>query len=999
MGSPPDYLRNYPTSVNALDIPPEPEMCWDLSALDPCPDDFTIFGMRFDRVHDIRSIRLSTIKILGVLQFWGIYYTPSQNPSKRMIMQNLWKMLYYMPERHRPKYFAELFDLRRDTGPRLMGWEHWDEDVGPISRLYPDRPVPNAPVHPKWVRPSDAPDHLSDSIIHQFMLPVSEPPEPVRSPRHRKREVEIADPVKSRGSGTKQTERPQGSERRREKQQPPRISDEGVLEAVERTILDYAYHDLQRDPNAPARVPESFATASSMHDLETVQIGTFPAHAYLKLEPTTLLFDNRSTTLYPYRGRGPVWNQYSCSADCVIVLGMLLDIGCTNIDRRSWRYGEITELEKAFIEITNVNWEALDMSTNIKLRDLFLRKLCATVPSIKLGQPGPAWAIWSECTRNFAQFYYRFSVHHQAYHNTSEGVWMSELIEGCIFKPRETKCTHCDTRTIRSDTRIDELPLRLVVSNYVGFRVRINNHTENLNFRYRDSNGKEKFAAYRWLGGIYHKDGHVRVYWTDQERGDNDGENIRMYDDEVNEGVIIGGIPPQHPSDRVPHDWTDIGFLIGIYERVINPSKEMLDAVIFSTNSFKRMAALGRSVLTCHTPWEYVRLPVPEDPTSRTSILPREDHVIPVTTNRFRDVNIHQLPTPVQITSRATSKAGSTPGINQADIEMQDLDSLLNAWPPDNVHEVNSERPPAYYNLFDSVLNSPSRLAEFPEMWPQGLPGDNGAFNFPSLPRADDADNLPFSMPRTPVMDYVHWPSPDNDIFMGGMEWGTHAGAVRRSGRRFRPSAPFARAEKPLRRLLGVTGSDEMPNGPSMTSSRDKTPAEKQNKAPTRKTHQEYTKKAPAQGFAVELPSVRPTKKVPGKKVQDEKKGSGSIKKAARETTVNAGKRGEKSSNDEARTATSKDIGKKNKQKSSTKGKPTRESRKDKKGRDAEECKEARSAHGGPPEPRPYWIPRPDSGELRMWKTAMRNAMSQSPNKRARFADDLEPEPSKRMRP
>jgi hypothetical protein len=184
-----------------------------------------------------------------------------------------------------------------------------------------------------------------------------------------------------------------------------------------------------------------------------------------------------------------------------------------------------------------------------------------------------------------------------------------------------------------------------------------------------------------------------------------------------------------------------------------------------------------------------------------------------------------------------------------------------------------------------------------------------------------------------------------------------------------------------------------------MTSSRDKTPAEKHNKAPTRKTHQEYTKKAPAQGFAVELPSVRPTKKVPGKKVQDEKKGSGSIKKAARETTVNAEKQGEKSSKDEARTATSKGIGKKNKQKSSTKGKPTRESRKDKKGRDAEECKEARSAHGGPPEPRPYWIPRPDSGELRMWKTAMGNAMSQSPNKRARFADDLEPEPSKRMRP
>ncbi|KAJ6114325.1 hypothetical protein N7486_000103 [Penicillium sp. IBT 16267x] len=1089
-----NYLRNFPTCVEALSLPAEPEKRWDLASLDDPPDDFTFLERRYDRIHDDRTFRLATVKILGSMHFWGIYYTSKKTPSKRLITRTLWKMFYHMPERNRPRTFAELFNFRRDTGPRLMGWEHWDEEVGPISRLHPVRPDPDAPVDPEWVRPNDAPLHFPDSIIEQFMLPVVE-------------NVENVEAVKSRNKD-KRAERPDSSKSHREKRQAPRRSHDGddpgalfgpapgtsnkrlkpsprshrsvdssragssgpsmsesegnisdpellsdttqrLTEAIEKTILDYAYHDLQRDPNAPSRVPESFATASSIHDLETVQIGTFPAHAYLKLDPTKLAFDHKSTTLYPYRGRGPVWKDYSCSVDCVIVLGMLLDIGCTNVDRRSWRYGAITELEKAFIEITNVNWEALDLRTNSKMRDLFLRKLCATVPSIKIGQPAPAWAIWSECTRNFSQFYYRFSEYHQACecnsqeiletdkyanclcpniadYDTSDGVWMADLIESCIFNPRETKCIHCDTGTDRSETRIDELPLRLVVSNYVGTRVRINNHTENVNFRYLDSNGTEKIAMYRWLGGIYHKEGHVRIYWTDQERGDNDGDNIRMYDDEVNEGVIFGGIPPQHPSDRVPHDWTDIGFLIGIYERVINPSMEMLNAVIITANGFKRMVALGRSVLQNHNSWEYVRLPVPEDPSAMNVNLPPEDRVIPVATNRFRDVHIHQLPTPVQVTSRATSQTGpSTPGMPPADIDMQDLNNLLDAWPPENLQdEGNAGRPPVYDNLFDSVLNSPSRLAEFPEMWPQGLPGDNGAFNFPSLPRADDADSLPFSMPRTPMMDYVHWPSPDNNIFLDEMEWGTHAGAVKRSGHT-RPSASYARAGRPSRRPSGIAASGvRKPNQPSTNSSRGQAPAEERRKAPARRAHQKNTKETPGLEVAVEIPSVCPsnvsTKKAPGKKTRNGKKASDPVQKAAKETTVcditkgqqGTERKGDRVSKDKARSATSKETGKMDNKKSSAKGRSSKESGKSSRGKpigdeeeeedeaieeegeeDEEEYKEARSSHGGASEPRP-WI----SGELRMRKTAIRNAMSQSRSKRARFADELEQGPSKRRK-
>lgn len=1089
MSSEIDYILSFPTRVEDFSLPPEPNKLWDLNALEPCPEDYTFLEIRYDRVHDVRAVKLETAKLLGRLHFWGI---SKKTQSKKAIMQSLWKMFYHMPDRYRPTSFAELFNFHRDTGPRLMGWEHWDAEVGPISRFHPVRPDPHAPVDPEWVRPSAAPDHLSDSIIHHFMLPVVpvvEPEIPLKSSKKDERRAERTQPLphnkdkpgakrqkSSKSHGVKQqapkrtrdvdsaslfgpapsasqtseermhvikpaSEKPRSNESFRAGSSSHSISEsEGSIsetdlimsettqrltEAVERTILEYAYHDLQRDPNAPSRVPESFATASSTDDLQTVQIGTFAAHAYLKLDPTNFEFDNSSTTLYPYRGRGPIWSSYSCSIDCVIVLGMLLDVGCTNIDRRSWRYGEITELEKAFIEITNVNWEALDLTTNIKMRDLFSRKLCATVPSIKMGEPAPSWAIWSECTRNFSQFYYTFSEHHRAcacngqeilesdkYANcllpniadndTSEGVWMADLIESCIFTPRETKCIHCGTGNDRSETRIDELPLRLVVSNWAGIRVRIKNHTENVNFRYLDPNGKERIATYRWLGGIYYKEGHVRVYWNDQERGDNENENIRMYDDEVNDGVIFGGIPPQHSSDRVPHDWTDIGFLIGIYERIINPSMDMMNAVLTTVNSCKRMVALGRSMLRSHDPWQYVRLPVPGDPSAKNVVSPPEDHVIPVATNRFREVHIDELPTPVQVTSRSTSQqVPSTPGMAPADVDMQDLNSILDAWPPELQDDGNIERPPVYDNLFDSMLNSPSRLAEFPEMWPQGVPGDNGAFNFPSLPRADDADSLPFSQPRTPMMDYVHWPSPENNIFLDEMEWAAHAGAVRRSSRA-RRSGSYLRTK-----IRKARSGDRKSNQPSPNFSRE-AHAEKRSKAPARRNHQKKTMEISMRRVAVELPSVRPsdgsTKNAPEKKARDEKKVSGPAKKAAKETTAsdNTKLRTEKQgdrSKDKARAATSKDTGRKDNKKSSKKDKTSKKSAKDKEGEEdvGEEFDEARSAQEGPPEPRPYWIPGP-SGELRMRKTAIRNAMNQSPNKRARFADDLEQGPSKRMK-
>ncbi|KAJ5918034.1 hypothetical protein N7454_010409 [Penicillium verhagenii] len=1050
----------FPLRAEDLNLPPEPGVPWNLALLGPPPPDWAFLNIRYDNCHNNRNIRFNISKVLAAFHFWGITWTDQPSPTKQTILKGLWKLFYHMPERNRPKEMADLWKFSRDTGPRLMGWEHHNPIVGPVSRYYPDPPDPYSQVEdPLWIRNPDASDDLPDSIVEQYMMPVvpatlpqktisNETTQPTkttqprktpdsdkgkkkdkrrqdkkgRDKRRRTETIEISDddeeddmevdtpPSKKSArptrSGTKsKTNRASENKRRRSVASGGEASatNRKLKEAIERTILEHTYHDLQRDPNAPTRIAESSAIASHMTDLDIVQIGTFPAHAYLRLNPRSLTFDQTSTSLYKYRGRGPVWSGNSCAVDSVIVLGMLLDIGCTNIDRSSWRYGEITELEKAFIEITNVNWAALDKDTNIKMRDLFSRKLCATVPSFKMGKPAPAWAIWSECTRNIAQFYYKFSTYakscpcnNQEYiekenhancvlpvidGNNSNGVWMADLLENNLFKKTESQCIFCHKGTDVSETRIDELPLRMVVSNYKGTRVRINNHTENVSFRYYDSEGKQMVATYRWLGGIYHKDGHVRVYWTDQERGDNSGESIRMYDDEVNGGVIIGGITPQHPTDRVPLDWTDCGFMIGIYERVINPSQNMLAEVMGTVSHFEDLVSQDLPVLNDHTPWENVRPPVPEDPSRANVSHPPEERVIPVATNIFRSLNIHQLPIPLQPTPRVRPKSLPPLSPNQNPDEF-DIDSFLETWPLGNPEvEDNPANMQAQQDLFDSMLNSPSRFADFPEMWPDGPPGDNGAFSFPALPRAEEADSLPFSLPQSPMMDFMHWGGSDAGVNDDTMDWLPHVGAARRTGN-----------VKPSNLLL-------KDGGPSKKKPNKADPA-----------GQARNGKVSVEISGVSRRNPRSTKAPPKK----------SEKGMAAENKTENKLRSKKSSPKDAGNKVSKKTSKKTGISGKAKETQTRtlrprkraavpvESEKDEASEEDTEDEEevytekthrvARSSHGGPREPKLFVIPRPLSGEVEIRRTAIRNAMLQSPSKRARFAENLEQGPSKRRK-
>ncbi|KAJ5087300.1 hypothetical protein N7456_010916 [Penicillium angulare] len=772
-----------------LDIPPPPKYSYDLTRLDDPPDDFVFLDKSWKdcngRGHTSRGLQ-----IIVLLQLWGIYWTDKKQPNKVDTAKAIWKYFYHVPKKFWPKFPADLFSVERDSGPRLINWEHHDEDIGPISRFHPVRPDPYRQPAQGFVRPEETGWLVSDVDMERYLLPLTKPvaTKPGRKSVHHIEGPKIPEPKqmppipeliqtqkKTKMIGLKSPVRdvtPRGVDPVIEAPQFF-FNYQPLAESLERAILHFTYRHLERSPDAPSKVHKApQRAAESAEDLKNVQFMAYPAYSHLRLNPYNLEFDRTANCLYPYRGRGPIWSAQSCAIDCCIVLGQLLEVGCTRIDRESWRFSEITDLEKAFIQVTNTNWDALSPDQNIQTRDVFRRIISDTVPSIKMTESCPVWAIWAESTRNFAQFYFRFTDVFQScpcsndeikeinkYANCilpgmqdsdRDGVWLNELIERTIYQKRLKDCPGCGARLDKWETRIEELPPRMTVSNFAGLRARVINHTDDVRFRYIDTEGKDRVATYRWLGGVYHQDNHVRVYWSEQERGDKERFEVCMYDDQLSGGAIFGGVQPAHKRERVPADWTTIGPLIGVYERVINPSELMLENVSMTVSNLQSLVRDGYAVLDRHSPWEHPHEPNSDDPSTRfVASLINEDRLIV-------DHMITEVDHPDPMDSEQDMLRGKT------------FDELANVWPP---VDGDTDMPEEYQNLFDGLLDSPGKLSHLPELWPNGVPGDHGALNFPMLPRSESARSRENSRNNTPMQSLQHMPTPNKPLKLD-LGWG-----------------------------------------------------------------------------------------------------------------------------------------------------------------------------------------------------------------------------------
>ena len=311
---------------------------------------------------------------------------------------------------------------------------------------------------------------------------------------------------------------------------------------------------------------------------------------------------------YSYRGRGPVWESNSCALDCVIVAARLLGIGTTTSDTEGANYrpwlSRLGSFERTCVETFHAPWDAWTTKTNSRRRNEFMLAVYPRTPTpgekLEPGSFVSPFELWETCTTMSQQFTIDFregsfcrSCYTPFYGRSSTAKELKVLIDGDWadrnitmqdvlqrhfgVRPNseigDRECGGRGRRPCRGPQRLlinGDLPPRLVLKvelERVGV-MDIRGVTDDyITFSYETSTSRgELVATYRWLGGIYKRGNHFRVYWTDCAIGDSKG-TIKIYDGMECGGAIIGGIPPHHTEHKVPTWWAVAPTLL-FYERV-----------------------------------------------------------------------------------------------------------------------------------------------------------------------------------------------------------------------------------------------------------------------------------------------------------------------------------------------------------------------------------------------------------------------------------------------
>lgn len=337
---------------------------------------------------------------------------------------------------------------------------------------------------------------------------------------------------------------------------------------------------------------------------------------------------------YRFYGRGPCYSQNSCYLDTVITAALLLDAGMTIADRTSdhdqW-YDELDRVQKEFVDSLSASWDFLSERASSARRDevraayrrLRNRGLTEGNPGyLKSDGQAPVTEVWDRLLKPFGQFsftgvkrttfcsckglhdptyspkrlYHTMTPDHEP--EDAHGIDVQALLQRCFIQRRP--CRYCKqlTRSVDEIVTNRDLPIRLVMQPYRD--TRITGHTsDNIKIQYyrrgglNDSNRPEE-ATYRYLGGIYYipSIGHFVLAWSPPYTSpthhappcasDNEANSILLYDSMLISGSIIGVSVPRDRAERgekVPEKYMDATPPILFYERVLDPSREVLDEV------------------------------------------------------------------------------------------------------------------------------------------------------------------------------------------------------------------------------------------------------------------------------------------------------------------------------------------------------------------------------------------------------------------------------------
>ncbi|KKK19512.1 hypothetical protein ARAM_003481 [Aspergillus rambellii] len=608
--------------------PPSPVANFILDVLPDPPQDYKFLGETSESIIRTRRLRKTDITKLVEFHFWGIDHGFPTRVTNPVMLKGLWKLFYYHANQHRPATFSELLDFTRDAGPRLLDWKHFRfNEILPVSRFYPDLPDILKNLEPGYIRPSHAKSEWPDLYLEQFLFSSAVKPTPavnnnndagltgIATAMSIDDDDDIAIPNTPSVSdaavldGISATPLPPA-------QAPSRCNPDfvnfpnlpedvarEVIEAVERTVMRFAYKDLERHPrSAPMHAPRHII-ATSAADIFKATIGSFPAASHVRLTPEAFYARMRLDSdgqYYPIRGRGPVLQGNSSAVDCLITAGKLLDAGSTNIDREDpgWEM-KLHPVEQSFIELTDINWDLCSAESGYQLKHQFRTLLAAAVPGFSENAHYAARFIWGAVSENLQQFRI-LSKNRLALANVPLALILLDLLERAFEDRQSRDCSLCGQHNGTHFRRyFSEVPLRMVVKLHDS--VSIWNHTNDVTFKYRNTDLVDKTVTYRWLGGIYRGDNNEhRLFWTDTERGEEERRTIRMYEP-ANMGLIVGGIPPASQNDRVPDDWwVNRSIPLLIYERVTNPSSDIIGMALQAVGQMKKLDEEHKLILRQH---------------------------------------------------------------------------------------------------------------------------------------------------------------------------------------------------------------------------------------------------------------------------------------------------------------------------------------------------------------------------------------------------------------
>ncbi|KAL2812471.1 hypothetical protein BJX63DRAFT_396330 [Aspergillus granulosus] len=630
----------------------------DLDALPDPPDEYNPIG--YTKLLRFTSQRRPTKKDAlrwRRFYFWGIKYEWGRCLIAAMEVA-FRKLLWYTAPHHQPRDWDEWDAMLGDAGPRTIDYTKipWNRSKAtlqrqgllymPVSRHFAQLPDENGPLPAYFHRPANAPAHWSDAMVYQSEQIVRLAFTSVPRSAYRRRPMQQAgttNPNTATASAGNDSDSdaetapiPTGPALSMEAGQHQGTVQE-VKEAVERAILKVAYAGLERHPDAALREPPRAKIVTTETDIlrSTICSTMANSHVRLRVDEVGHLFIDHGGVSWALKGRGPVYTNDSSVIDCMITAGVLLDAGSTNADRcdAHWE-ARLNGLQRAFIELCDANWDLCSPETGAQMKGALVQMVQHFVPQFGDQTPDAVALLWKMVAQHLGQFALKFDqtstpcrcsaapetfetkqacyMAPQFQREDATGVVMQTLFERTFQARQISRCAGCGEEGDVLERSFHPLPLRMAVT--LDPRVSILDHTKDVNVIFRTPGEVEPntHATYRWLGGIYKNgEGAYRVFWNDTRRGEMDHGRVCQYDPAF-DGLIVSEELQDPPEEhRVPPQWWyNKPLPLLFYERVMNPSGDLLKAARNTIREMWNDYTMGIPTLDSHEPWrttEHVR--------------------------------------------------------------------------------------------------------------------------------------------------------------------------------------------------------------------------------------------------------------------------------------------------------------------------------------------------------------------------------------------------------